>query len=71
MDVDLSFRAPRRSHANPLSSATRSLGMWCRDVVTAYFNRLTGRTIETKYFGRRVKAWNGADNLARLSAFGA
>jgi len=34
--------------------------MWCRDVVAAYFNRLTGRTIETKYFGRRLAAENRA-----------
>ena len=40
------------------------------DVVAAYFNRLTGRAIETKYFGRRPKAWNGADKLALLSALG-
>jgi hypothetical protein len=37
-------------------SALPSLGMWWRDVVAADFNGLTGRTIETKYFGRRPKA---------------
>jgi hypothetical protein len=44
---------------------------WWGDVVAGYFNRLTGRTIETKYLGRRPKAWNSADKLHRLSALGA
>lgn len=59
-------QTPRR-HA----AAAPSPGMGWRDVVAPCFNRLTGRTIKTKYFGRRPRAWNGADKLQRLPALGA
>jgi hypothetical protein len=69
--VAVAVATSREDRRSPRSGWAIRHQRWGRDIGAAYFNGLTGRTIETKYFGRRPEALNGADKLHRLSALGA